>query len=109
MLIAVGVALVGWVALLMVTTTPLRALLATCAIIGAGAIFLFPTLGIYWIAALLIGHWPWGLMRYLGILTVLSALLYLLIARKRLFPRNPLLLLAALFMCFVLADRKSVV
>ena len=97
----------GVTASLFALTSPLRAVIVALALPCAVAIFLSPHLGAYMIAAILIGHWPWGVMRYFGMLVAASTFMWLFLRRERIFPFNPILLWAALFTGFVLISTIS--
>ena len=104
---SVAVVQSGLAALLLAMVSPLRALAIAVAIPGALVVLLAPRLGVYGLAATLIGQWPWNGMRYFGILVVASALAWQLLRRQRVLPPNPILLLMGLFVVFVLLSTIS--
>jgi len=104
LLIGVGCAQFGLVALLLVMFSPPVAFGLAAAIPAVAAILLWPPLGAYVVAATLIGNWPWNLSRHVGMVATGSALLWVLRTRRPLFPRSPLLWLMGLYTLLVLAS-----
>ena len=101
-LIGTGVIQTGVVILLFSVTSPFRAFVAAAALPCVVPILFAPQLGVYVLAASLIGQWPWEIMRYFGMLVAASTLIWLLLHRKPLFPYNSILVLTGLFTVFVL-------
>lgn len=97
------VALTIWVALLLMPS-PLHSMGYMVAILGVLTILVSPQFGVYALVSLLIGQWPWNILRYLGLLTLVSSLAWLLIHQKRLLPRNVVLFFTVLFFLLVLAS-----
>ncbi|HEY6564618.1 MAG TPA: hypothetical protein VIY86_08990, partial [Pirellulaceae bacterium] len=91
-----------WIGLLASASSPMRAVAAVLAVVCGVAILISPHLGVYVTATLLIGQWPWNLMRILGIVTVVSAAIWLTVRRKPWFARSTILWLTILFQVFVL-------
>lgn len=91
----------AWIAALAGLKNPARSAGVILAWLAATAIMVQPLLGIYLIATLLIGEWPWNLMRMLGIVTVISAGIGLLVRGKRIVYPSTLLLLTAAFQLLV--------
>jgi O-antigen ligase len=104
LLIGVGSAQLGLVALLLTMFSPLVAFGLAVAFPAALAILLWPRLGVYGLAATIIGQWPWNLSRYAGLLVTVSALLWVLRTRRPLFTRSPLLILVGFYVALVLAS-----
>lgn len=103
LLIAVAATLVTVIGLLAVAG-PWQAL-ALGAGLGAATAFLrWPRAGLYFMAAFVIGHWPWNLSRYVGALVIACALLWLMRRRQPLIPRDTLFILCALYVVAVLVS-----
>ncbi len=102
--IVVVLTLVTWGILLLTAPTLLYAICYLLALVAGVAIVVYPQVGIYVIALLLIGQWPFNLFRYLGLLTMAASFTYLLLHDKRLLPRNPILLLVGFFVFAILVS-----
>lgn len=97
----------GFIGVLLAATSPLRAVIAAIALPVGVAITLSPHLGLYVVAATLIGTWPGQRIKLLGVFVVAAALAWLLRHRKALVPRNPILWLVTLYTLLVLASTIS--
>lgn len=93
---------VAWLAALLVAPGPWQAAALFAALLGGGAVLLFPHVGILLLSALLIGQWPWNAISYLGMLTIISSLAFLLINQLQLFPRNLVLTFTGLYFLIAL-------
>ncbi len=81
---------------LLITGTPARAALALAALGGGALILSAPHLGLYLLTAAMIAQWPFEAIKLVGMAVTGSTLLWALATRRRLIPRDPLLLVLTL-------------
>jgi hypothetical protein len=106
--LVIGIAVVPVVVIaLLAVTEPWRALALGLGLGVATAVVVWPRLGIYVMAAFLIGQWPFNLTRYLGLVVVAGAALWVIRRRRALIPRDALLTLSALYVGVVLVSTIS--
>ena len=86
---------------------PWQALALLAAAGGAAAIMARPRLGLYVMTAVFIGQWPWNISRYVGLIAVVSALVWLMRRRRPLLPRSSILGLVLLYVVMVLLSTIS--
>jgi O-antigen ligase len=94
--LAVGLGAGLLAALLLSSTTPLRAMLLIVVLPAGVFCVALPALGMYLLTALMIAQWPGEVIKYGGAAMIGVALLWALAQRRRLIPRDGLLLVLAL-------------
>lgn len=91
--VAVIVAQLIWVIAFFMSRTPLHAAVTIVGLVAGISVMLFPQFGVLLLSGLLIGQWPANIVSYLGVLTLGSALIWLLLHRQPIMPRNAILFL----------------
>ncbi|MCC6510955.1 MAG: O-antigen ligase family protein [Pirellulaceae bacterium] len=87
-----------WAAAYFVAPSPLYALAAVIGLGTACAIFVAPHIGVLLLSTLLIGQWPGNLITYLGLLTAVSALVWLWLNHQLMLPKSSILYLTLAFL-----------
>jgi len=88
-------------------TAPWQALPLLVGLGGAAVIMARPRLGLYVMAVVLIGQWPWNLSRYVGLIATVSALVWLLRSRRPVLPRSSILGLVLVYVILALLSAVS--
>ena len=100
--IGLGLAALGaqflWVVIYYLAPTPIYAVAGVCGVATAIAIILFPHVGVMLLSTLLIGQWPGNVITYLGLLTALSTLVWLILNHQLLLPKSSILFLTLTFL-----------
>jgi O-antigen ligase len=86
---------------LLSATTPLRAVLLVTAVAAGFFCLALPALGVYLLTGLMIAQWPGEIIKYGGAAMIGVTLLWALAHRRRLIPRDRLLLLLGLLTVLV--------